>query len=158
MDNSTRGVWCIRSRIYMCMLVCATSGPKVAMRLIRHLLLGVIIIMTALIVVYRDTLLCAGSDGRESLASMDSGDASLPRGRESCQTTGLGIFCFVLALMPPVLSTLLLPNIISNFVSVSERKNVSRVAVISLPDTGWPFSAGTLSRPLNQSHAVTLLT
>ena len=86
------------------------------MRLIRHLLLGVIIIMTALIVVYRDTLLCAGGDGRESLASMDSGDASLPRGRESCQSTGLGIFCFVLALMPPVLSTLLLPNIISNFV------------------------------------------
>ena len=98
------------------MLVCATSGPKVAIRLIRHLLLGVIIIMTALIVVYRDTLLCAGGDGRERLASMDSGDASLPRWRESCQTTGLGIFCFVLALMPPVLSTLLLPNIISNFV------------------------------------------
>jgi len=87
------------------------NGPVFLLRIIRHLLLASVVMIALSLELFREHTLCL----HLSRASERRGSGS----SETCETTVTGVFLLLISLIPPVATTLLLTNIIRNFVTAT---------------------------------------
>jgi len=87
------------------------NGPGFLLRIIRHLLLASVVMIALSLELFREKTLC--------LHLSRSSERRASGSYQTCPTTVTGVFLLILSLLPPVFTTLLLTNIIRNFVTAT---------------------------------------